>query len=113
MARQPGGKHALSFLRLSPFRKLLRGFPQILARQKGSCPWIPCCSLGGKYRTGKTGTARGCHETLFYVGESVVSSSLTFAGLTEADARSMESDLLQGLADSIVGVSAPFVRRCQ
>ena len=39
----------------------------------------------------------------------VIASSLTFGGLTEADARSMESDLAQGIADSLAGVSAEDV----
>ena len=46
---------------------------------------------------------------LLRVGRPVVSSSLTFAGLTEADARSIESVLVQGIAGSIAGVSAADV----
>ena len=44
---------------------------------------------------------------------AVVFSSLTFTGLTEADARSIESALVEGIAGMITGVSAVDVRRCQ
>jgi len=42
-------------------------------------------------------------------GPVVVSASLTFAGLTEADAKTMEDEIIKGIADSIEGVSAADV----
>jgi len=42
-------------------------------------------------------------------GTQVVSASLTFSGLTEADAKSMETDIKKGIADSVDGVSATDV----
>merc|ERR1719174_275322 len=64
-------------------------------------------SMGGS--DSGAATCLGGSRCQVQAGMFVVSSSLTFAGLTEPDARSFESDLAKGVADAIVGVSAADV----
>ena len=63
--------------------------------------------------TGTIGSVYGCQEMFLCVGTQVVSASLTFSGLTEADAKSMETDIKKGIADSVDGVSATDVLQCR